>query len=285
MIRIIYIIIIFACISIVIGGFYHLYSIPHYIPRKNKSAPREINGVPLVIYQSWQSHIVPKKMKETILNTLNTNPDFDYYLYSDEDSRKFISKYYDSDVVNAFDSLRPGAYKSDLWRYCILYKLGGVYFDIKMVPIVSLYKLISEHTHVFVKDITVPGNLNKEIQNSSMYSRDCVWNGLMISPPNNKIFKYCIDEIVESCKMRLYRNNDLDITGPCLLGRIIKKYDSSNYFKYMILNIDKKNNTAMLLYHNIPYFIVEYPGYRKEQQMFQKSTHYHQAWNNKQVYN
>ena len=122
------------CLSllfVIYGCFYHTYSVAHYIPRK-VTAPKEINGVPLVIYQSWQSHIVPKRMKENILNTVAANPEFDYYLYSDADSRAFIKKYYDDDVVAAFDSLVPGAYKSDLWRYCILYKLGGVYFDIKI---------------------------------------------------------------------------------------------------------------------------------------------------------
>lgn len=264
-------------IFIIYACFYKTYSVPHFIPRVNKSGPKEINGVPLVIYQSWQSHIVPKGMKQNILNTIANNSEFDYYLYSDADSRAFIKKYYDDDVVAAFDSLVPGAYKSDLWRYCILYKLGGVYFDIKMVPLVPLYNLVYNNSHVFVKDFTVPG---KEILNM----RDCVWNGLMISPPNNRIFKYCIDEVVESHKMRLYRNNPLDITGPCLLGRIIKTYDSSNYFKYMTLNINKENDRVILLYHNIPYFVVEYPNYRKEQKMFQKSTHYHEAWHTKKVY-
>lgn len=276
--RILYGIICFCLLFVIYACFYKSYSVPHFIPRANKSGPKEINGMPLAIYQSWQSHIVPKGMKQNILNTVANNPEFDYYLYSDADSRAFIKMYYDDDVVAAFDSLRPGAYKSDLWRYCILYKLGGVYFDIKMVPLVPLYNLVEDNKYVFVKDFTVPG---KKILNM----RDCVWNGLMISPPNNKIFKYCIDEVVESYKMRLYRNNPLDITGPCLLGRIIKTYDPSNYFKYMILNINKENDRVILLYHNVPFFIVEYPEYRKEQQMFQKSTHYHQAWHNKQVYN
>ena len=29
----------------------------------------------------------------------------------------------------------PGAYKADLWRYCILYIYGGIYIDIKLEPI------------------------------------------------------------------------------------------------------------------------------------------------------
>jgi mannosyltransferase OCH1-like enzyme len=272
-----YILLILFFFFLIYACFYYSYSIPHYVPRKDKSAPKEINGVPLVIYQSWHSHIVPKGMKENILRNIENNPEFDYYLYSDADCLAFITANYDENVVKAFNSLRPGAYKSDLWRYCILYKLGGVYFDIKMMPIVPLKNLISENSHIFVKDYTIPG---KEI----IEMKHCVWNGLMICPPNNKVFKYCIDEIVDNCKMSLYRNNPLDITGPCLLGRMIKKHDPSNYFKYMVLNINKENGKIVLLYHNITYFIIEYPGYRKEQQIYQKGTHYHSAWMNKQVY-
>jgi len=263
------------------GFYYRSNSIPHYIPRADNSGPREINGVPLVIYQSWQSHFVPSGMKENILRTVANNPEFDYYLYSDADSRAFIKANYDTSVVRAFDSLRPGAYKSDLWRYCILYKRGGVYFDIKMVPLVSIKNIIEKHATVFVKDLAV-SNINER---SYTNMRDCVWNGLMISPPNNDIFKYCIEEIVENCNKRLYKNNPLDITGPCLLGRMIKKHRASDYFNYMVLNLNKSNNTnVLIMYHNIPFFNVEYPGYRKEQKRYQNNLHYDTLYKKNQVY-
>ena len=254
---------------VIYACFYHSYSVPFYTPRKDTTAPKEINGVPLVIYQSWQSHIVPKGMKENIQRTIQMNPEFDYYLYSDADSRAFIAANYDSDVVTAFDSLRPGAYKSDLWRYCILYKRGGVYFDIKMAPLVRIKNILESHSVVFVKDIVNPERLS-----------ECVWNGLMISPPNNNIFKYCIDEIVESCKQRLYRRNNLDITGPCLLGRMIKKYALTDFFNNNILNL----SGDYINYHSIPFFLREYPNYRKEQSMFQNNKHYTALYTNKEVY-
>jgi mannosyltransferase OCH1-like enzyme len=254
---------------IVVAAFYHLYSIPFHIPRKDKSAPNEINGVPLKIYQSWQSHIVPANMKKTVLHVVEENPEFDYYLYSDADSRAFIKENYDDTVVKAFDSLRPGAYKSDLWRYCILYKQGGVYFDIKMVPLIKIKQIIENNNIVFVKDI---GNSQK--------INDCVWNGLMISPPGNKVFKHCIDEIVDNCELKLYKRNNLDITGPCLLGRMIKKHTPTDYFNNNILTL----TGTYIEYHNIPYFIREYPGYRREQGLFQKNQHYTTLYDKKQVY-
>ena len=274
--KIFFIAIILISLTIVAGAFYNLWSVPHHIPRKDLSAPKSINGVPLVIYQSWHSHIVPKGMKDNILRIVEANPEFEYYLYSDSESRAFIQANYGPEVVSAFDSLRPGAYKSDLWRYCILYKAGGLYFDIKMVPLVPLKTILRDNSTIFVKDL--------ELMKGKIM-RDCVWNGLMISPPKNKVFKHCIDEIVENCKRRHYRNNNLDITGPCLLGRMLKLHSGQNYFQQMVFNLSKENNTtSVLFYHNIPYFLVEYPGYRKEQWMFQKSKHYSTLYKNKEVY-
>jgi hypothetical protein len=107
----------------------------------------------------------------------------------------------------------------------------------------------------------------------------------MISPPKNEVFRHCIDEIVESCKARLYRNNPLDITGPCLLGRMMKKYSGGDYFKQILLNLNKEeNNKVMIYYHNIPYFVAEYPQYRQEQQAFQKNLHYSDLYAKRKVY-
>ena len=57
--------------------------------------------------------------------------------------REFISKYFNKDVLEAYDTLLPGAYKADLWRYCILYKMGGIYMDIKYTLSNNTYKLIN----------------------------------------------------------------------------------------------------------------------------------------------
>ena len=45
--------------------------------------------------------------------------------FDDNDSREFIAKNFPEEVLNAFDELTPGAYKSDLFRYCFMYIMGA----------------------------------------------------------------------------------------------------------------------------------------------------------------
>ena len=77
---------------------------------------------------------LPPKMYECVVSNLIHNRvgvDCVYYLYNDADCRAFIQSAFPPDVVAAYDRLIPTAFKADLWRYCVLYKFGGVYLDIK----------------------------------------------------------------------------------------------------------------------------------------------------------
>jgi mannosyltransferase OCH1-like enzyme len=246
-----------------------LYQFPHYIPRKAKQEEEVRNGVPLVIYESWNTHELPKGMCDNILQLLKTNPEFDYYLYSDEECAAFIADNYDKDVLMAFQLLKPGAYKSDLWRYCILYKLGGLYLDVKYYSTVPLINLIDENPTVFVRDL----------------DKKCIYNAFMISPPKNEIFKLCIDDIVKSCKERLYKRSPLDITGPCLLGKIIIEKYGSEY----IHNISMKHKLSLFNDRSISYMgktiLKEYDSYRLEQKQSRAGQYYADMYWKGDIYN
>jgi mannosyltransferase OCH1-like enzyme len=83
----------------------------------------------------------------------------------------------------AFDKLKPGAYKADLWRYCILYKKGGIYLDIKY-RCVNGFKLI-ELTN---KEYCVRDRYFEGIQG--------IYNALLCFKPNNLMLDKCIKTIV-----------------------------------------------------------------------------------------
>jgi hypothetical protein len=281
--------IIFSIILAIIVGLYYiqykyghiiiskdLYDIPFNIERTKKETPTVVAGVPLVIYQTWHSNKVPEKMKENIYKLLEVNPEFDYFLYSDEKCREFIENNFPKEVVNAFDMLIPGAYKSDLWRYCVLYKLGGVYLDIKYYSVMPMIDIIHTNPIIFVKDA---GELTC---GNGKYTG--LYNAFMASTPQNPIFKGCIDDIVNSCKFKLYKNGSLDITGPCLLGRILIETNGYEYFK----NIQFKHvfgafMPIQILYKN-SVILQGYPEYRGEQKMFQKTEHSSALWNQRRVY-
>jgi mannosyltransferase OCH1-like enzyme len=90
-----------------------------------------VSVIPLNLFQTWHTKDLPPKMKKCVESVKKENPDFTYYLMDDKDCRQFLIENFDKEIVWAYDSLIPGAYKADLWRYCILYKLGGIYMDIK----------------------------------------------------------------------------------------------------------------------------------------------------------
>jgi mannosyltransferase OCH1-like enzyme len=259
-----------------------LYTMPFHIERTSSEAPRAISGVPLTIYQSWHSNQIPTKMRETVYSLLEMNPEFDYYLYSDDACRKFIKDNFNEDVVDAFDTLKPGAYKSDLWRYCILYKMGGVYLDIKFRSLEPLVPIIEKNSEIFVRDI--PINLSFDFDSY-------VYNAFMVSPPNNPIFKECIEDIVSSCKRKVYKFGKLDLTGPGCLMKFVKKHKGDKYINTLSFHNSTTSIYQYLRYkdvivvYNNKAILRSYAEYRSEQKIFQKTAHYSHLWLSHNVYN
>jgi len=257
---------------------------PHFSERI-KDGSEEVNGVPLVIYQSYSSLSLPPKMKECIDKLRAANPEFKHYLYSDTECLAFIKENFHQDVADAFTVLKPGAYKSDLWRYCILYKLGGVYVDIKLYTSdgISLKGILEKTPEVFVLDIDESSN--------RCAAKLSIYNAFIISPPNNTIFKSCIDSIVTCCKERCYTESYLSVTGPCLLGSIIAKTLSSGLEDYKKTHAVRLVSTGPIdspeasIQINGKTIVNEYKGYRDELKATQKNLHYPTAWENKDIYN
>jgi len=246
-----------------------------HVGRSKTSGPTIINNVPLVIYNSWHSNMVPPKMRDNINNLIKNNPEFDYYLYSDDACKQYIKDKYSEEVLTAFNALKPGAYKSDLWRYCVLYSEGGVYLDIKYNSLRPLVEIISEYQYMFVKD-----------KDWSEARSNCFYNGAMITSPNNPMLKECIDEIVNNTTFKLYNQNNLDVTGPCLLGRIMKIHDTINWSSTRFTYDREIINNIIVDYImlNGKRILQSYPEYRDEQRVFQKTQPYGEMWQERNIY-
>ena len=87
--------------------------------------------IPLNLYTCWHTKDLPPLLKNTYEILMKENPEFNHYLYDENDCIDFIRNHFDIEVLNAYHSLIPCSYKSDLWRYCVLYINGGIYYDIK----------------------------------------------------------------------------------------------------------------------------------------------------------
>jgi hypothetical protein len=92
------------------------------------------NEIPKVIHQTFSSYeALPPAVKANIDRLRRENPGWTYRFYDDEAARNFILDQYGEAFVRYYDSIGSdyGAARADLFRYLALYKVGGVYLDVK----------------------------------------------------------------------------------------------------------------------------------------------------------
>jgi mannosyltransferase OCH1-like enzyme len=228
--------------------------------------------IPLHIYQTWYTKDLPQKMSERVELLKRDNPMFKHHLYDDNDCREFIQKYFKQSVVEAYDTLIPGAYKADLFRLCILYIKGGIYMDIKLACIngFSLMEFIETGQDHFVLDR--PSCING------------IYNAFIVSTKNNMFLYKCIKQLVKNVKKRFYGNTALAPTGPEMM------YDVMIKKQQIPVNIDMHfldPQGGYIVYKDKLIISTDYPEYNEEISNTYKDIgikKYFQMWEERNIY-
>ena len=137
------------------------------------------------------------------------NPEYKMYFFIDQECRKLIKQYFQPKVLNAYDLLVPKAFRTDLFRYCALYILGGCYVDHKLIARKSFRTLIKDDD-----DLLLTYD-NGEFLGLKLR----LFNGFMCSRKGDSRIKKLIDDVVRNVESQFYGYNfisqsDLSITGP-----------------------------------------------------------------------
>jgi len=164
--------------------------------------------IPKKIFQTWETNELHEEMYNSIMTIINLNPEYEYHFFDGNDRRKFIEDNFDEDILRAYDNFIPGAYKADLWRYCVLYKSGGVYLDCKQVHFEPLKEIIKNDIDFAICRDRPVGFL---------------YNAFIASTPGNKLLNYLINECVVNSRNNYYGLNPLSITGPHMVGSLFNK--------------------------------------------------------------
>ena len=93
--------------------------IPTFI--KSKVADTNKYNIPKIIIQTYKSDNIHEKIYKNIKNILAINPEYDYYLITDDIGRTLIEKNFEKDILDAYDKLNIGAAKGDFLRYISIY--------------------------------------------------------------------------------------------------------------------------------------------------------------------
>lgn len=92
----------------------------------NKSA---IAVIPKIIHQTWKNATIPKAWQDPHNNCTRLLPDYEFKLWTDDESREFIAEHYPW-FIKTYDSYPYHIQRVDAIRYFILYHMGGIYLDL-----------------------------------------------------------------------------------------------------------------------------------------------------------
>jgi len=168
--------------------------------------------------ESLQDNELPQLLEDASQYSRSCLKSFNYTRWNNESLRDFIKHSFPKEVVNAYDSLVPLAFKADLGRYCLLYEYGGWYADISLKIVSQSISNISVERLNFFRDYGsgLP---------SPMVNTFDVMNALICSQAKNLALEKCINQIVYNVKNKYYGFSSVSPTGPRLFGRILANYD------------------------------------------------------------
>lgn len=189
--------------------------------------------IPRIVHQTWFEPVTKDKypnMSRLIESFKQSG--WEYRFYDDDQALEFLSTHFPPEVREAYESMIPGAFKADLFRYCTLLINGGVYADMDVILESNLDAAVDKDIG-FMVPIDEPG--------SPVNRRMCLWNGFIASAPAHPFLAKVIEYVVNHARNKftsvdmdsiLCPNPELSVShafdtlftaGPCILGAAMNK--------------------------------------------------------------
>ena len=200
--------------------------------------------IPKIIHQCF---VRKDNLPPSILHVQNTlkslNPEWEYRLYDDQDMLDFIKANYDEKVLRAYNKINPlyGAARADFFRYLLIYKVGGAYFDIKSCATRPLDDIIAGHDYVLAHWISFPTG-KWGMSNKYPYGEFQQWH--VIAAPGHPFLKAVIDAVVKNIedysveKWGVGKLGVLLLTGPKVYTESIQPLTGQHSHKWYKTNAD-----------------------------------------------
>ena len=201
-------------------------------PRNDNDKNNQKKLIPRIIHQTWFEDLSPSRYPDLVrLQNSWKSLGWDYRFYNDHSARELIKQHYPERFLYAYNSLIPGAYKADFFRYLVLLLHGGVYADIDVMLDTSLDDFITPEMAFFAPRDTPGEWMDEEF---------CLWNGFVGSSPGHPFILEAVERSLnliinkadlfdmekdicavsgigmEWWKIRV--EPGLSLTGPCALG-------------------------------------------------------------------
>mmetsp|Transcript_26720 Transcript_26720/g.41104 ORF Transcript_26720/g.41104 Transcript_26720/m.41104 type:complete len:374 (-) Transcript_26720:363-1484(-) len=85
-----------------------------------------------IVWLKWNTHQLPLLVQGHVDEMKRSNPTYEFRLVNDTEAEALIRENFPPIFYEVYQSIHPnlGAARADFWRYCVLYRYGGVYMDL-----------------------------------------------------------------------------------------------------------------------------------------------------------
>lgn len=170
---------------------------------------RQEPRIPKIIHQIWLGSPLPDKYKSFQQSWMKHNPGWEYRLWTEKELEEFGLR-----NKAIFDASSNWATKSDIARYEILYRIGGVYADTDFECLRSFEVL--HHCCDFYAGFESEGSFEGE-------DILLIGNALIGAAPGHPILKQCVDNIRGNDGAKEDWYSVMTKTSPHYFSQIIKK--------------------------------------------------------------
>jgi len=205
--------------------------------------------IPKKIWQTWETLELPGALQSCVEEIKQQNPDFEHFLVDAAGRRAFIAEHFPKEFVVAYDCLKPGSYKADFWRFCVLYIHGGIYIDIKMkfAQGFTLDRLIGKESFISDGTFLFEGQKTKSLL-----------TGVLFCKKASPILLYSVINIIYNVCYNVMGNNPWHPTGPQLLGTNYRRSKNTAPIEYYFYNGSVCKHDGTLIAQSLSNYSDEY---------------------------
>lgn len=122
--------------------------------------PVRDGAIPSVVYQTWDTRLLGKTHAAALERFRAQNPEFAFALITKDERDAFMEREFAGHpILEIYRKGQFGPLKVDIWRYCFIYKNGGIYFDINKCLKQPIRQLLADDAAAWLSYETTLGEL------------------------------------------------------------------------------------------------------------------------------
>lgn len=182
-------------------------------------------NIPYECIQVWLQGNVKPHIKE---NIVKLNKNINYNFFNNDSIIDYLKNNFDENILKCYNNIKNFAHKCDLFRYCYLYKNGGIYIDVDLKFNISFKDMIKLSN--YSDFITCLG------AHSNQKFGECT-NGIILCKKGNPIFLKLIDKILKNPNPSDYGQNVKDMFNIISPPNINQQFYKENWSYYLFKEV------------------------------------------------